>query len=509
MKKRAFLFLLCLGLSLAFAWNALAEELQFYTITYISSLPFGERSEVQSKEPGECVEILDIFTGQQGCIFAGWALSPDAEKADYLPDDVYDKDENMTLYAIWQSAYDLGCITGSTQRTVEAFPVNGADVYLTFSVAQSGAYRIRTLNRSFVNATTFSSFSLLQKDGSYWDRVTGGSAIMDEETWMLLDYSLTAQLEAGQTYMLDFCCGPDPITLEFASDFATITYISKLPSYEKTEVQSKEAGVDVEILDIFMGQQGYIFAGWALSPDAEKADYLPGDVYSKDENMTLYAIWETAYDLGCISGQIVKNVEAFPVNGTNVYLSFSVAKSDVYRIRTLNRAFVNATTLSSFSLLQKDGSYWDRITSGSAIMDEEETWMLLDYSLTAQLEAGQTYMLDFYCGPDPILLSFEPQYGDATALAAVMLPSQTTTIQSMAFANCTFEGIIIPAAVQSVETLAFADCTALRKVVFLSADTVIAPDAFSGCGELLIIAPAGSTGWRYAQENGCDYRVLP
>ena len=135
MKKRAFLFLLCLGLSLAFAWNALAEELQFYTITYISSLPFGERSEVQSKEPGECVEILDIFTGQQGYIFAGWALSPDAEKADYLPDDVYDKDENMTLYAIWQTAYDLGCITGSTQRTVEAFPVNGADVYLTFSVA--------------------------------------------------------------------------------------------------------------------------------------------------------------------------------------------------------------------------------------------------------------------------------------------------------------------------------------------------------------------------------------
>ena len=38
-------------------------------------------------------------------------------------------------------------------------------------------------------------------------------------------------------------------------------------------------------------REGYLFAGWAGSPEAGTAEYRPGDVYSADEDVTLYARW--------------------------------------------------------------------------------------------------------------------------------------------------------------------------------------------------------------------------
>lgn len=37
---------------------------------------------------------------------------------------------------------------------------------------------------------------------------------------------------------------------------------------------------------------GYQFAGWAESPDAATAQYQPGGSYTKDEDITLYAVWK-------------------------------------------------------------------------------------------------------------------------------------------------------------------------------------------------------------------------
>lgn len=37
---------------------------------------------------------------------------------------------------------------------------------------------------------------------------------------------------------------------------------------------------------------GYQFAGWAESPDAATAQYQPGSSYTKDEDITLYAVWK-------------------------------------------------------------------------------------------------------------------------------------------------------------------------------------------------------------------------
>ncbi|MFR5620003.1 MAG: InlB B-repeat-containing protein [Clostridium sp.] len=37
---------------------------------------------------------------------------------------------------------------------------------------------------------------------------------------------------------------------------------------------------------------GYIFKGWSTSSTATKASYQPGDNYTSNSNVTLYAVWE-------------------------------------------------------------------------------------------------------------------------------------------------------------------------------------------------------------------------
>ncbi len=39
-------------------------------------------------------------------------------------------------------------------------------------------------------------------------------------------------------------------------------------------------------------RDGYTFLGWAMAPDAAQADFQPGDSYTADEDLTLYAIWQ-------------------------------------------------------------------------------------------------------------------------------------------------------------------------------------------------------------------------
>ena len=61
-----------------------------------------------------------------------------------------------------------------------------------------------------------------------------------------------------------------------------------------------------------------------------------------------------------------------------------------------------------------------------------------------------------------------------------------------------------PATVPEVNARTFADCARLESVLFYGMDTRIAPDAFAGCNDLVIIAPVGSTAQAYAEQMGWD-----
>lgn len=56
--------------------------------------------------------------------------------------------------------------------------------------------------------------------------------------------------------------------------------------------QRKTPGEELTLSDVVPTQRGYTFVGWATERLAEEPDYQPGDTYTVDADLTLYALWE-------------------------------------------------------------------------------------------------------------------------------------------------------------------------------------------------------------------------
>ena len=58
------------------------------------------------------------------------------------------------------------------------------------------------------------------------------------------------------------------------------------------ERQEKTKGKDIELSSKIPTRTGYKFKGWTTQKDSTVIEYNPSDIYSKDETLILYAIWE-------------------------------------------------------------------------------------------------------------------------------------------------------------------------------------------------------------------------
>lgn len=55
--------------------------------------------------------------------------------------------------------------------------------------------------------------------------------------------------------------------------------------------QKKRTDVDIRLSSTIPVKTGFVFLGWASSPDAETPQYQPGDLYTANESICLYAVW--------------------------------------------------------------------------------------------------------------------------------------------------------------------------------------------------------------------------
>ena len=126
--------------------------------------------------------------------------------------------------------------------------------------------------------------------------------------------------------------------------FSTITYDAN-GGTGAPEAASKEEGVDVFISDVIPTRTGYRFLGWADTEDAEEAQYQPGDRYTQDEDITLYAVWVPA-------GIAVQNAPAALTSGQYVLLKAQAYPDASVRItfRLKNSADSKYVTLSGTQL---------------------------------------------------------------------------------------------------------------------------------------------------------------
>ena len=101
---------------------------------------------------------------------------------------------------------------------------------------------------------------------------------------------------------------------------------------------------------------------------------------------------------------------------------------------------------------------------------------------------------------------------DALAGGGVLtLPDSLSVIGEEAFAGTTsFEEVIVPEGATGIGSRAFAG-SALSRIVLPASIESIAEDAFDGCGDLTVVAPAGSFAYQWALERGMirpRYRAL-
>ena len=144
----------------------------------------------------------------------------------------------------------------------------------------------------------------------------------------------------------------------------------------------------------------------------------------------------------------------------------------------------------------------------NTLANAEYDWKAYEFSVTAELEAGVTYYLRFYGADEPLNLVVESRYRVNKAEIDLVLPSMLEGIESEAFAGGVFGSVYCPETVKVIGARAFADCAALREVAIAAADVQIDAAAFDGCGEIVIIAPRGSTAHEFATENGLEFREI-
>lgn len=91
---------------------------------------------------------------------------------------------------------------------------------------------------------------------------------------------------------------------------------------------------------------------------------------------------------------------------------------------------------------------------------------------------------------------------DESALS-VDFPAGTNAIERYAFFGCAaLEEVSLPDGVSEIPESAFEGCSLLRQITIPGSVKKIAESAFARCGDLTIIAPEGSAGQAFAEENG-------
>ena len=132
--------------------------------------------------------------------------------------------------------------------------------------------------------------------------------------------------------------------------FSTITYDAN-GGTGAPEAASKEEGVDAFVSDVIPTRTGYKFLGWADTDDAAEAQYQPGDRYTRDEDITLYAVWVPAginlVDVPerLTSGQYAR-LEASAYPDASVGITFRLKDSADSKYVTLSRNQLTARTVT-------------------------------------------------------------------------------------------------------------------------------------------------------------------
>ncbi len=227
-------------------------KIKTYTITYDANGGINPPS-TQTKIHGQDINLSSLQPTREDYIFWGWATSPDASMSRWAVGENFSYDGDVTLYAYWKPkyytiTYDANGGTGAPSSQIKTYGQN--------------------TNLSIVQPV---------RDGfTFWGWATSPDASMSR--WA-----------AGEIFSYD-----GDITLyAFWLPNYTITYDAN-GGMGAPAPQNKIHGQDTNLSNTQPTRAGYIFWGWATSPDASMSRWAVGENFSYDGDVTLYAYWKVS-----------------------------------------------------------------------------------------------------------------------------------------------------------------------------------------------------------------------
>ncbi len=211
-------------------------------------------------------------------ICRGWTTDKDRELSEYDPEDKYTADADLTLYPAWERMYEIRYSGGDhAVETTDPDP----------------QYRYKTGDNTSVYL--------------YYEKYTDSRGLYYQDGWSVRSDGTTKDHTFGEYYS-----GTEDLDLyPYWEKYIIITYdpgaygtaINDDAVYDK-----KKKGYSIGFSDALFTREGYTQIGWSKTDGSATADYSFTATYGKDQDITVYPVWQQDRTITYMPGHRVQGV---------------------------------------------------------------------------------------------------------------------------------------------------------------------------------------------------------
>ena len=310
--------------------------------------------------------------------------------------------------------------------------------------------------------------------------------------------------------------------------------------------QTKYYNTNLVLWDTIPVCEGFTFLGWTPDKNAQEAEYHPGDIYTEEDDLTLYPVWQSAeHKIMYYAGAAVQNVPEPQTFSGSTTISSVIPTLEGYTFKCWETPW----GYENGHFYGGEKYYPGNVYSGNEDLSLQAVWEGNTYTLyfdpnggscdTASMSIVNGSMMypnlpvasrkgyrmagwlmedgnPLYVLQDTNVRITEDKYLHAKwiELNKLVLPDNLTKIEDEAFYRSSVEYVEIPPTVKSVGSKAFADCMRLLNVIIYKNTTDIARDAFDQHfidyhNKLTIYCEENSAAHLLAEEKGIQFVLIP
>ena len=280
------------------------------------------------------------------------------------------------------------------------------------------------------------------------------------------------------------------------------------------DIQVKIQDEDITLSAFLPEREGFSFQGWSTSVNGE-VEFLPGEVYSDNNCVTLYAVWKSntytvSYDA---NGGENAPAEQSQNEGENIVLSLDIPVREEYSFKGWSTSADGDVEYCAGDIYSASNSVilyavWELSQNenttilASGTCGDNLTWTLYD---DGSLYINGTGDMKNYAENNTSSSSRAPWYSYTSDIVQVLVGDDVTSIGNYAFWKCSnLTSISIGNMVETIGNGVFRDCTKLSNVIMSDTVQSIGQSAFAGCIALeSIILPNGLEVVHRSVFSGC------